>query len=127
MTASRTTVTDTNRDTIVDRLMDRREAILHSVEALRGEAADAMENRDLSDLYDPETVADADVGATLTLATRAEQYLAKVDAAIVRAADGTYGLCLDCGAQIGQERLRVLPATSRCIRCSRKAGSVGRS
>lgn len=57
MTASRTTVTDTNRDTIVDRLMDRREAILHSVEALRGEAADAMENRDLSDLYDPETVA----------------------------------------------------------------------
>lgn len=119
--------TDRDRDAIVDRLMARRAAIVHSVESLHDEAADAMEHRDLSDLYDIETVADADVGVTLTLATRAERYVAKLDDAIARVADGDYGLCTTCGANITQERLRALPATTKCVQCSRTASMAGRS
>lgn len=124
MTARRTTPRRSS-DVAVGRLEARRAAIARSVEALHGEAADAMEHRDLSDLYDVETVSDADVGVTLTLATKAERTLAKLDAAIARVEAGEYGRCAGCGGSISQERLRALPATSKCIRCSRKASLAG--
>jgi len=125
MTARRTTVEAKNRDAILERLTARRSAIAHSAEGLHGEAADAMEHRDLSDLYDVETVADVDVGVTLTLATRAERSVSTFDDAIARVADGDYGLCTTCGGKITQARLRALPATLRCIRCSRMASLTG--
>ena len=34
-----------------------------------------------------------------------------------RISDGSYGVCLDCGGEIGFERLRANPAAVRCIRC----------
>lgn len=30
---------------------------------------------------------------------------------------GTYGVCVDCGADIGFERLKAYPAAMRCIAC----------
>ena len=127
MTARMTTAKNANRDATLDQLVARREAVLRSIESLHGEAADAMEHRDLSDLYDIETVADVDVGITLSLATTAERSLAKLDAAIARVADGNYGRCIACGEEITTERLGALPMTSRCIRCSRKDSMVGPS
>jgi DnaK suppressor protein len=32
-------------------------------------------------------------------------------------AHGAYGLCEDCGQEIGAERLAALPSSTRCIRC----------
>ncbi len=34
-----------------------------------------------------------------------------------RRAEGVYGACEDCGGEIGAERLAVLPAATRCVRC----------
>lgn len=38
------------------------------------------------------------------------QALAKID-------DGTYGLCIDCGRQIGEKRLKSNPNSARCLMC----------
>ena len=43
--------------------------------------------------------------------------LAEVLAARRRLADGTFGLCGDCGEPIAEARLLALPATSRCAAC----------
>ena len=40
-----------------------------------------------------------------------------LEAALERLADGSYGVCVDCGGEIGFERLRANPAALRCIRC----------
>src|SRR5881394_1654793 len=40
-----------------------------------------------------------------------------LDAATARLDDGSYGICADCGSDIGFERLRAQPAALRCIRC----------
>ena len=42
-----------------------------------------------------------------------------LEAARARMAQGRYGDCLDCGVEIGIERLRVNPAAVRCIECQR--------
>jgi DnaK suppressor protein len=52
----------------------------------------------------------ADVGRDLT-------ELRGLEAARTRLADGSYGICADCGGDIGFERLRVNPAALRCIAC----------
>jgi RNA polymerase-binding transcription factor DksA len=43
--------------------------------------------------------------------------LRAVEAARRRLADGVYGICVDCGAEIAYERLKVEPAAPRCVEC----------
>jgi RNA polymerase-binding transcription factor DksA len=43
--------------------------------------------------------------------------LAALDAALERQRAGTYGVCVDCGGPIGEERLAARPAALRCIGC----------
>ena len=40
-----------------------------------------------------------------------------LDAAHERIEDGGYGTCVDCGREIGFERLRATPTAIRCIDC----------
>jgi RNA polymerase-binding transcription factor DksA len=41
-----------------------------------------------------------------------------IEAALDRIARGTYGICVTCGEEIGEERLNVLPHTPRCAACA---------
>jgi RNA polymerase-binding protein DksA len=40
-----------------------------------------------------------------------------LEAARDRLQQGAYGVCLDCGSDIGFERLKAFPAAVRCIQC----------
>ncbi len=42
---------------------------------------------------------------------------ADVVAALARLANGSYGVCIDCGEDIGVQRLDAYPTAKRCIRC----------
>ncbi len=46
------------------------------------------------------------------------QEVARIDAALQRIEAGTYGACVDCGAEIPLERLRALPFALRDTDCS---------
>ena len=46
------------------------------------------------------------------------QQLAAVDAALVRVADGTYGVCEVCGHPIAAERLEAIPWAATCVACA---------
>jgi DnaK suppressor protein len=43
--------------------------------------------------------------------------LKKINDALLRLEEGTYGLCFECGDQIAQRRLRALPFALRCKDC----------
>ena len=43
-----------------------------------------------------------------------------LDAARRRLGDGSYGICADCGADIGFERLKAAPGAMRCIGCQKR-------
>lgn len=52
----------------------------------------------------------------------------QVDLALRRLAEGAYGFCVDCGEEIGVERLRSLPFALRCRNCQESwEASEGRS
>lgn len=43
--------------------------------------------------------------------------LRRIDTALARLSEGSYGLCEDCGQRIPQARLEAEPTALRCIRC----------
>ncbi len=76
------------------------------------------------DEHDPEGVPLSEERARL-VAQRdaAEHEVREIAAAQARLAEGRYGICIDCGREIPQGRLDVLPFALRCVPCAEKAGS----
>ncbi len=48
---------------------------------------------------------------------RRQLQLQKIDSALRRLDAGDYGYCFICGEGIAQDRLRIDPASTRCINC----------
>jgi len=46
------------------------------------------------------------------------QEVRMIEAALKRIAAGTYGICVNCGEPISEERLDVVPATPLCRDCA---------
>ena len=46
--------------------------------------------------------------------------LLKIDEAIRKLDEGTYGICEDCGDEISEQRLKILPYAIYCIDCKEK-------
>ena len=55
------------------------------------------------------------------LDARDSEELDRLDAALRRIEDGSYGLCIDCGVEIPAARLHAAPDALRCIACQEKA------
>lgn len=52
-----------------------------------------------------------------TLDARESAELDAIDAALKRIEAGSYGVCIDCGAEIPAARLHAAPETPRCLSC----------
>jgi DnaK suppressor protein len=67
------------------------------------------------------TADDAPAGATaetaVTMVIRENQALLHIEAALARIRDGSYGICIVCGAEIGRARLKADPAAMSCLPC----------
>ena len=53
----------------------------------------------------------------LTMENRIRQELAKIEHALQKFEEGTYGLCDNCGQPLPPERLEALPQASLCMTC----------
>ena len=54
---------------------------------------------------------------TLRIRDRERKLITKIDEALGRIEDGSYGKCEECDGEIGVERLRARPVTTLCIDC----------
>lgn len=55
---------------------------------------------------------------TLSLMETEEDTLAKIDEALERIEEGTYGKCSECDGVIPKTRLNAIPYTPVCIKCA---------
>ena len=69
----------------------------------------------------------ADIGSdnfeqefTLSLMANEEDTLQRIEAALERIEDGTYGLCEECEVAIPKMRLNAIPYTPFCVKCASK-------
>ena len=70
-------------------------------------------------LSDPgeHSVADLLVDVDLAEISRDVEEFRDIEAALLRIAHGTYGLCVDCDEAIDPQRVARVPAASRCYTC----------
>jgi DnaK suppressor protein len=61
--------------------------------------------------------ADAERDLAIALGERESAELIAIDAALQRIADGSYGLCVDCGVALPTARLHASPTALRCVAC----------
>jgi len=61
----------------------------------------------------------------LALRDRNQEHLDRVEAALRRLDEGTFGACVRCGRAIAPERLEALPWAAHCIDCQRVVGRGG--
>lgn len=108
-------------------LLDKRQAVSEAIEYLHqenpgsladetGELVSGSADQHLADTA-TETV---DREIHYTLEEHDERLLKAIDEALARIDAGTYGICVNCGAQIAPERLEAMPWATLCIECKRK-------
>jgi DnaK suppressor protein len=99
------------------KLLDRQRVLVAEVREKREQAA-AEGNEDaigaVGDAGD-ESVMRAATDLDLQEAGRDVQELNDIDAALRRMEDGSYGICDECGQEIGYPRLDAQPTALRCI------------
>jgi len=54
---------------------------------------------------------------TLSLIESHEQEINLINKALQKILEGTFGICIDCDCFIEKARLKILPATERCLEC----------
>lgn len=62
---------------------------------------------------------------TLGLLSRDGDKIRLVDLALEKMAEGSYGLCDECGGRIPKGRLEMLPESIYCVRCASKLEGLG--
>jgi len=63
------------------------------------------------------SVADLAEDLNLRKLTAHKESLNRIDEALRKLEDGTYGICEDCGAEISEERLKLIPFAIYCVEC----------
>ena len=105
-------------DELKQMLIERQREIMHEVQGkirdVRAEGSDKDHN-----VLDPGETSEVDIQEDIEFALiqmKAET-LNKINEALSRLEDGSYGNCFECGDEIAQPRLRALPFAVRCKDC----------
>ncbi len=94
-------------------LLEQREALLAGAE----NALNTLPGQTLFPDLGDQASAEIDRDFLLRLKGREQRLLKKIDDAVDRIDNGTFGICEDCGNEIGIKRLLARPVTTMCIEC----------
>ena len=86
------------------------DGVLTTVEGMRGEAVAFPDPTDRAAL-------EADRNLTLRIRDRERKLRSKIEEALARIEDGSFGICEVCEEQISENRLTARPVTTLCINC----------
>jgi DnaK suppressor protein len=96
-------------------LEEKRSAIIKNAE----QTLDQDMTLDSNDLPDEMDLASSEYlqSFTFRLRGREKTFLVKIDKALAKIEDGSFGTCESCGEEISTKRLEARPETTLCIRC----------
>jgi DnaK suppressor protein len=127
----------TRRSVVLDKFLEGQRAALLEVratytrqaETLQAEADLLAEEREPGDVQFDEESGEGDTLAVererdLALSAQARAAVEEIDKALAKIANGTYGVCEQCGETIPRERLKAIPFAALCVKC--KSGGFGR-
>jgi len=107
-----------------DELLAERRRVLDAIEYLHkenpGSLEDETEEMPIDNHLAETATATLDREIDYTLEENSEHVLAAIDSALTRIEEGSFGQCVTCGKEIGEDRLAAIPWATQCIDCKRK-------
>jgi DnaK suppressor protein len=104
-------------------LLGKRSAVQQQINELLAQYREhytTTHNNSVLDLEDM-SLRDSTAEQQLSLLESRNRTRVMLDTALRRLDEGEYGLCEDCGAEIGAGRLKALPFAKRCVSCQHQA------
>ncbi len=96
------------------KLLDkRRQALQRLHHELNSVSVPVRTSGDFADMAS----SNSEMDTMFEISTVESDALARIDHALSRIDEGTYGICEDCGETIPHTRLRILPFASTCVKC----------
>ena len=116
-TKTRTATKGSRYDELKKMLEDRRRELMNEVQGkIRDARAEGGKEREVLDQGESSEV-DIQEDIEFALIQMKAETLNKIDAALRRLDEGTYGDCFECGDEISEARLRALPFAVHCKDC----------
>lgn len=111
--------------------VDRFRQVLNDMlETLIGQSRDTLDvmSREVATFADvtDRATAESDRHLTIIMRERDRQLIDEVHEALARVKDGEYGICQECGEEIGLARLRAQPTATLCVHCKSMLEDMGR-
>ncbi len=101
-------------------LQAQRQQLLGEVRARIAASGESLGLANQSKIIDDDALADTAAEMDVAMVIRESRELQDIEAALGRIAEGSYGVCTDCGGDIGRARLKASPAAERCLPCQEK-------
>jgi RNA polymerase-binding transcription factor DksA len=103
-------------------LIDERATVIHQLHELGAdESGNLTGDVDFGDAFADAGAATAERTETIGIVTSLKKRLDDVDRALAKIDDGTFGVCMICGKDIGTTRMEFRPTSVRCVDCKTRA------
>lgn len=97
-------------------LLKSKDEILAGISKALKSGTETIAGEPTGDIYD-QASSERDRELGLLLNDRERDKLRQIDEALLRIADGEYGICEECEEEIPLGRLKVMPFARFCVRC----------
>jgi len=105
-------------DSAREALTAERTTIVHQLHELGADESGNLTGAvDFGDAFADAGAATAERTETIGIVANLKKRLDEVDRAMAKIADGTFGVCIVCGKDIGDARMEFRPTSVRCVDC----------
>ena len=107
------------REGLYRMLTTKRQEVMNQIGESIGQSLTADQQRRLEAAMDvgDQALMDVDRELGISLLEMRNRKRQLIDEALARLADGTYGLCADCGVELSEKRLALVPFAKLCVDC----------
>ncbi len=108
-------LTTKERNEIREMLRSKRDQLLNGMKRELAESRNRSGTKACDEVDQATDAYDEDL--SLEIATKNDEELEEIEAALKKIEDGTYGLCEVCSCRISPSRLKILPFATTCVAC----------
>ncbi len=107
------------REALHRMLMTKRQETLDEIGASLGQSLTEDQQRRLESAMDvgDQALMDLERELGISLLEMRNRRRQQIDEALARLAEGTYGVCAECGIEISEKRLQAVPFAKLCVEC----------
>ena len=103
-------------------MLEKRVQLMQEIQSQLGQSLTEEQQRRFESAMDSgdQALLDLEREMGISLQEKRNRERQMIDEALVSLEEGTYGICVECGTEISEKRLAVMPFARLCVECQEK-------